>query len=1128
MDGHTHNANSLLMASDATHVATRSGDWSDSSSWKGGRIPNDDALVYIPKGIAITYDVKNSAELGTVRVDGTLDWTRAHDTEMVVETIVTAPGSQLDLGSQDDPIPARITADVIFRDGEIDGGKDPERLSHGLVAYGEVSVEGAEKESFLALEREAKAGDKTLTVDGDLGNWDVGDTLLIIGTKYVGEDEYGRLQNQDEERRIVAIDGDKITLDRALDHDHTSPAGMNVDTYVGNMSRNVTFSSENPDGLRGHVMLHNSATDGADDPANSVRFAAFEGLGRTDKTQDIDNGNPEGRYPLHLHKTGTDVDASSSLLQGNAVSGAPGWGIVQHSSRAIVADNIVSDVVGGGIVSEVGDETGAWTGNLVTGTSGYDAPNKNGDGDQGAAYENQSRVIVQQDNIAANSKLGWNFSGQEDFAEDDAHGGAPRDGAHRKMFEREQVKIDPSPFDVALDHEEPPIIDFTGNEVIGAQEAFRVYHRQFSDDTDTMSVIRDFTVWGGDNGINLKNYSSNYEFIDSTIQGSGEGFRVERKTSAVVFNNVEFRDFGTGYHSYGINHESVLIDVDFVNVDNHFKLEDLMKNVTDSGTKKALVDYFRTEYGIDYNNPMPEIVDSSKLTEIDRVRFVASNDADLKIGSGDSTMLIKGKIIDSVGERTFNEYVVAKTPSGNTGSKEFDGVNVRLGGKAAGLQIEFTFDEFLAEHGAFEKADGTWVSPVVNWITDRLTGKQHPVIIDIELDDVSEAKLEANRLDAYPDPKLDNADFDYGFNIFGSENDGGHGEHDGQGGSDGQAGHGDGQDEVEGGAGNDQLEPDQGGDAGNGQSSGGEEEQGDEEQVAGDEDANAGGEQVPEAPSVPEVPEVPETPEVPKGQDEIVGDVPAADETADEGDDLALIGSRKEVDVNGSGLVRFTVEGLDDDAWGRVVVWNDDTKVRSDKVDSNGEITLDLGAFEEGVARVRMYIRDDDGNKDKVWSPKISFVDPDGGSDDGLKLLEGSGRLRGSNKDDLIVGGGGSDTMYGGAGDDELRAKGGSNKLYGQDGADTFVFNRASLDGKTDDVKDFDLAEGDVLSFRGFIPNGAEDLSDWVRIEKAGTLGVVKVDETGKGDSFEEIAVIRGGRGLTIEQLEEANAIEIM
>ncbi len=768
---HMAQVDALFMPSEATHVAVNDGKWTDASTWSTGSVPGDGALVYVPADVAVVYDADSAAELEMVRVDGTLSWSTTQDTSMSVETILTSHGSHLEIGTMDDPIPTDVSAEITFTDGPIDVKVDPGRLSHGLVAFGEVNIHGADKEGHLTMDGGANAGDTSITVSGDLGNWNVGDEILVVGTDKAGKDDSGALITQDETRTIVSVDGNTVTFDKPLQYDHQPPAGHDFDTFVANLSRNVVMRSENPEGTRGHFMMHNGTTDEGDTYANTVVNAEFRDMGRTDHSQEVGTAsNPAGRYSIHLHQIGTDPDSATSLIEGNAVSGNPGWGIVQHSSQALINDNVVYDVTGAGIVSEMGDETGMWTGNLVSSVTGPTVDHQVGS--EGAAYENQSRVIIQQDNIAANSMIGWNFSGREDFKY-----GPTREGIWRQMFEREQLQYDPSPLDVAIDHEESPLVEFNNNTSIGTNVGFRVFHRQYSDDTDTMSVVRNFTVWGGGDAVHLDNYASNYEFIDSVWQGSSEGFRIERKTSSVVFNNVEMHDFDTGYVSFGVNHEVVLIDTEFVNVDTKFDLKDLMRNVDDPALRKELINYFQTEHGIDYENPMPKIVDSSKLTPVDAVYFTPDKDADLTIGAGDNSLSITGTITDSVGVRTFNEYSIAKPPNGTGTSKDFAGITVKFANTPSDEQKEFTVDQFLALHGAWQKADGSWVSPVVNWITDRLTGDQHPVIIEIKLEGFSDEKMQSFALTEYPDPGINNPGFEHSF-VDGSSS-GGHGGHTG-------------------------------------------------------------------------------------------------------------------------------------------------------------------------------------------------------------------------------------------------------------------------------------------------------------------------------------------------------------
>lgn len=751
-------ANALFAIDKATHVAVRDGNWTDPNTWEGGKVPTDEAIIHIPEGISIRYDARTSPDLGMLRVDGNVKFARDHSTEMRIETIVTTPGSSFDIGSMGDPIPASVTVDIVFRDTPIDTAADPEMLGHGLVAFGDVDIQGAAKQGHLVIKGDVPAGATSMAVEGDLNNWKAGDTILVVGTTYLGENSKGVLMTEDETRTITRVEGDTIHFDTPLDHGHSRPTSQEADIYVGNLSRNVTFSSENPEGTRGHVMMGNGMADAVDGSANNVRYAAFEDLGRTDKTMDISAANPEGRYPLHLHQTGTDEGAATNYLVGNAVSGSPGWGIVQHSSRGEVNDNIVYDIVGGGIVSELGNETGAWMRNLVSSVTGYNAENKNGDGDQGAAYENQSRIIVQQDNIAANSKLGWNFSGQESFAEDDSSK-APNDGIHRKMFERDQLKFDPDPFDVAIDHEEPAITDFVGNEVMTSTEAFRVFHRQFANHSDTLSVIRDFDIWGGKDGVNLQNYAFNYEFIDSDWSGSGIAFTMWGKNSSAVMNDIRASDFGLLWKAHGISHEAVLYDVVTNDVDRMF---DIAYDNT-RGDTSYWKQYF-AQFGIDYENPLPKILSKEDADPNAGLTFTLGSDADNTLAPNDDEVHITGKIVDGLGERVFYENIIGST---SNQASSYEGASLKLVNYDTTWHRNFSRDEFLELHGTWQKENGDWVAPVVFWLTERLSGDQHPVVIEINLKDFDDTYLSKFALASYPTPEVNNPDFELGFDVTG-------------------------------------------------------------------------------------------------------------------------------------------------------------------------------------------------------------------------------------------------------------------------------------------------------------------------------------------------------------------------
>ena len=384
----------LVPHSKASHVAVKDGSWFDASTWEGGKIPENGANVLIPKGIKVSYNQQSDARLETVRLDGTLTFASGANTKLVVDTFVNAPSGTLNIGTQENPIQADKTAEIVITaDGAIDRSWDPTLLSRGVISHGAVNIHGAEKADFITLQRDVMAGDSELVLSQAPSGWRVGDQLVLGGTRTNNAGSHAdNSKFQDEVLTITEINGNRIKFtnnditegdNTVLRFDHTRPdvaEKSQLKLYVANTSRNVTFETENAADLapgdRGHVMfMHN--------PDVVVQNAGFYNLGRSDKTKLVDdigtnkdgrpgNGtNIRGRYALHFHRTGAeDPSGQAAIAKGNAVVGSPGWGIVHHDSHAIVEDNVVFDVAGAGIVQEAGNEIGAWRNNITIKTTG--------------------------------------------------------------------------------------------------------------------------------------------------------------------------------------------------------------------------------------------------------------------------------------------------------------------------------------------------------------------------------------------------------------------------------------------------------------------------------------------------------------------------------------------------------------------------------------------------------------------------------------------------------------------------------------------------------------------------------------------------------------------------------------
>ena len=287
------------------------------------------------------------------------------------------------------------------------------------------------KTSHLKVAVDPQAGDRTLTLQTQPVNWQVGDRLVLTGTRFTAgaNGQSWDSLTQDEEVVIQAIDGNRITLDRALIYSHDTPRA-DLKAYVANQSRNIAIASENgdrtPTAQRGHTLFGGSNQV-------DIRYAEFRDLGRTDKTKSTDNfattsgrfptrvrdaqgnlvvgdrNNIAGRYAAHIHHRGTD--SSPAILVGNVVEGSPGWGFVVHDSSAILEENVTYDIAGGAFVTETGNETGIFRNNIAikTGSALDDYNEKQGTGvhdfaRSGIGFWFAGRLVENEGNVAAGSR----------------------------------------------------------------------------------------------------------------------------------------------------------------------------------------------------------------------------------------------------------------------------------------------------------------------------------------------------------------------------------------------------------------------------------------------------------------------------------------------------------------------------------------------------------------------------------------------------------------------------------------------------------------------------------------------------------------------------------------------------
>ncbi|WP_135502464.1 G8 domain-containing protein [Roseovarius aestuariivivens] len=688
---HSH-VMALVPRSEATHIAISDGDWSDPSTWYEGRIPDADAKVLIPKGVSVRYDTESDAALFTVRVDGELSFATDTDTKILLDTMVVSGLGRLEIGTEVDPIQQGVSTDiVIVNNGDIDVNWDPTLVSRGVISHGSVEIHGQEKTEFLKVADAPMAGDRQITLAEIPDNWAVGDTLVLTGTHKQGwrwshaDQAVTHFESEDEEVTIESINGNVVTLTTALRFDHDTPRD-DLAAYVANMSRSITFSSEDGDATavnhRGHVMfMHNADVD--------VRYAAFDDLGRTDKSvaafdvETLDNvtadSNVKGRYSLHFHKTGSSIENDPAMAVGNSVSGSPGWGFVHHSSHADFVGNVAFDVFGAAFAAEDGDETGLWSNNLAIRAEGIGYGDwtvkksadvsRDDNGRTGDGFFFAGRLVEADNNVAANTTNGfvWMTRGPrtENLAEN----------LHQPetAYGNKTVSVD-----------KPAIQGFHDNEAFGTHSGIIVVKAGPNQGHDVRTVMDGFLNWETAQGTHLT-YTGHYTLKDfdligttSTIQFNepGVGLQLGQNAVDVTVNGVKIEGFKTGIRFDGTTVSIPDADVGHVIID-----AELLNNGTDTVGFKAARHSF---------------ISSDELVE-GRLEFEWTGDASVPLSG--QNIVFTGIKTDSIG---------------STGR-----------GKNALEQQEIKWwdiGDLVRKDGFYQTADGRNVVIIEDFVADRATG----------------------------------------------------------------------------------------------------------------------------------------------------------------------------------------------------------------------------------------------------------------------------------------------------------------------------------------------------------------------------------------------------------------------
>ncbi|HEV3143368.1 MAG TPA: right-handed parallel beta-helix repeat-containing protein, partial [Gemmataceae bacterium] len=326
--------------------------------------------------------------------------------------------------------------------------------------------------------------------------------------------------------------------------------------YVGNLSRNVCLESQNHNpaelSRHGHVMFMHS-------PRVKIYNAGFYDLGRTDKRIPVNDpkldadrklvagsgANPRGRYPIHFHRTGSDVQTTAIPVKGCAVVNSPGWGYVNHSSYVEFEDNVAYNVHGAAFVTEAGDEIGSFRRNLAVRSagSGHDTIARNDIqdfGHEGSGFWLQGGGVAVEDNIAA---------GHRDAAFFFFTSGLIEDGLGRMGFLASNLPASLKANNIKSPKEKLPpgrmTINFLplrsckGNIAFASGIGILI---RFHSPPATETLVEDCTIWRTRTGIRIL-YSDNIHLRNLRLIGDGK----DGKNSAVAISQGSEAIGGTVY-----------------------------------------------------------------------------------------------------------------------------------------------------------------------------------------------------------------------------------------------------------------------------------------------------------------------------------------------------------------------------------------------------------------------------------------------------------------------------------------------------------------------------------------------------------------------------------------------------
>ena len=321
----------------ADHVAApaqiaRTVMWSDASAWPGGKVPAAGDAVVIPRDTEVVLDVSPPA-LRSLTVNGRLRFADERDLELVTEWIYL-PGGELAIGSE--AAPFRHNAAITLTD-EVTGENINTMGDRGIMLMGgTLNLHGDRTHTWTKLANTAERGSTRIEVL-DASGWRTGDEIVLASTDFN--------PRQAERRKVAAVSGNTLTLDRPLEYMHFGEITFGVDERgeVGLLTRNIRIqASEDADSnyFGGHIMAM---------AGSRMQVSGVE-LSRMGQHMTL------ARYPIHWHLGG---EGQGQYIRNASIHDTYSRCVTVHgTNNLLVENNVTYNTVGHCFFIEDGIESG--------------------------------------------------------------------------------------------------------------------------------------------------------------------------------------------------------------------------------------------------------------------------------------------------------------------------------------------------------------------------------------------------------------------------------------------------------------------------------------------------------------------------------------------------------------------------------------------------------------------------------------------------------------------------------------------------------------------------------------------------------------------------------------------------